>query len=132
MGLRRRLRCKTPSASRWCSSNTISTSTSSKTSTGPMVHSKKSNPESARPTQPTRPVSIMGTGSYLPEKVMTNADLEKLVETSDEWIVTRTGIRERRIAPPGVCTSDMAARAAMRALEEAHIKPEEVDLIIVG
>jgi 3-oxoacyl-[acyl-carrier-protein] synthase-3 len=64
--------------------------------------------------------------------VVTNADLEKLVETTDEWIVTRTGIRERRIAADGEFTSDMAARAAMRALEEARISPEEVDLIIVG
>jgi 3-oxoacyl-[acyl-carrier-protein] synthase-3 len=96
-----------------------------------MPHSKKS-PRSARPLQTTRPVSIVGTGSYLPERVLTNADLEKMVETSDEWIVARTGIRQRRIAPDGMFTSDMAARAAMRALEEARAKPEEVDLIIVG
>jgi 3-oxoacyl-[acyl-carrier-protein] synthase-3 len=96
-----------------------------------MPHSKKS-PSSARPSQPTRPVSIVGTGSYLPARIMPNSELEKMVETTDEWIVTRTGIRERRIAAPDEFTSDMAARAALRALEEARISPEEVDLIIVG
>ena len=60
---------------------------------------------------PKRTVSIIGTGSYLPEKVLTNAELEKTVETSDEWITTRTGIRERRIAAAGEFTSDLAAKA---------------------
>ncbi len=96
-----------------------------------MPHSPKP-PSPSRTSQPTRAVSIVGTGSYLPERVLTNADLEKLVETTDDWIVTRTGIRERRIAAEGEFTSDMAARAALRALEEARISPEEVDLIIVG
>jgi 3-oxoacyl-[acyl-carrier-protein] synthase-3 len=75
---------------------------------------------------------IVGTGSYVPEKVLTNAELEKLVETSDQWIVDRTGIRERRVAAPGEATSDMAEAASRRALEMAGIKPEELDLIIVG
>ncbi|WP_038168277.1 beta-ketoacyl-ACP synthase III [Verrucomicrobium sp. BvORR106] len=76
--------------------------------------------------------SIIGTGSYMPARVLTNHDLEKLVETSDEWITTRTGIKERRIAAPEETTSDMAAEAARRALHTAGVKPEEVDLIIVA
>jgi 3-oxoacyl-[acyl-carrier-protein] synthase-3 len=83
-----------------------------------------------RSQQPPRPVHIVGTGSYVPDRVLTNADLEKMVDTSDEWIVTRSGIRERRIAPDYLCTSDMGARAATRALEQAGIRAEEIDLII--
>jgi 3-oxoacyl-[acyl-carrier-protein] synthase-3 len=79
-----------------------------------------------------RTVSIIGTGSYVPEKVLTNADLEKMVETNDEWIVTRTGIRERRLATEGEATSDLAARAAVAAMENAGITAEEIDLIIVA
>ncbi len=79
-----------------------------------------------------RPVSISGTGSYLPEKVLTNHDLEKLVETSDDWITTRTGIKERRIAAEGECTSDMATKAALRALEQAGIEGADLNLIIVA
>ncbi len=86
----------------------------------------------ARSSQPNRAVSIIGTGSYVPERVLTNADLEKLVETSDEWIVTRTGIKERRIAAEGEHTSHMAAKAAERALEQAGVAADEIDLIIVG
>jgi len=77
-------------------------------------------------------VGIHGTGSYLPEKVLTNADLEKMVETSDEWIVTRTGIRERRIAAPEQASSDLAYEAAQKALQAAGLRGEELDLIIVG
>lgn len=79
-----------------------------------------------------RPVSIVGTGSYVPERVLTNADLEKLVDTSDRWIVERTGIRERRIAAENEFTSHMAAAAAKNALENAGIAATEVDLIIVA
>lgn len=75
---------------------------------------------------------IVGTGSYLPERVMTNFDLEKFLDTSDEWIVTRTGIRERRIAADHESTSDLATRAAQRALDMAGVRAEEIDLIIVG
>lgn len=75
---------------------------------------------------------IIGTGSYAPLKVLTNADLEKLVATNDQWIVTRTGIRERRIAAEGEETSDMAAMAARRALELAGVSAEEIDLLIVA
>ncbi|MBA4494737.1 beta-ketoacyl-ACP synthase III [Paenactinomyces guangxiensis] len=79
-----------------------------------------------------RPVGIVGTGAYLPEKVMTNADLEKMVDTSDEWIVTRTGIKERRIAAPDEASSDLAVKAAEKALQHANITAEEIDLIIVA
>ncbi|MHB1847017.1 MAG: beta-ketoacyl-ACP synthase III [Deltaproteobacteria bacterium] len=75
---------------------------------------------------------IIGTGSYVPEKVLTNQELEKIVETSDQWIVERTGIRERRIAAPGETSSDMGAAAGRRALEMAGVRPDEVDLLIVG
>lgn len=75
---------------------------------------------------------ILGTGRAVPEKVMTNADLERLVETTDRWIVERTGIRERYVAEPGVPVSELAAEAARKALLEAEVAAEEVDLIIVG
>src|SRR3989338_4022149 len=79
-----------------------------------------------------RRVGILGLGAYLPEKVLTNSDLEKLVETSDEWIQTRTGIRERRIAEKGTPTSELAARASREALEQAGIQATDLDLIIVA
>jgi 3-oxoacyl-[acyl-carrier-protein] synthase III len=75
---------------------------------------------------------IVGTGSYAPQKVLTNADLAKLVETSDEWIVERTGIRERHVASPEEATSDMALAATRRALEMAKVDPGEIDLIVLG
>jgi len=75
---------------------------------------------------------IIGTGSYLPEKVLSNYDLEKFLDTNDEWIVSRTGIRERRIAADGEFTSDLATKAARQALAMAGIGPESIDLIIVG
>ena len=75
---------------------------------------------------------ILGTGHYLPPIVRTNADLEKMVETSDAWIVERTGIHERRIAPEGIVTSDMATEAAKRALEAAELQASDLDLIIVA
>lgn len=75
---------------------------------------------------------ISGTGSYLPEQVRTNADLEKMVDTSDEWIVTRTGIRERRIAAPDETVATMGFEAAKRALEMAGVDKNEIGLIIVA
>jgi 3-oxoacyl-[acyl-carrier-protein] synthase-3 len=75
---------------------------------------------------------IVGTGSYLPQKILTNADLERMVDTTDEWIVTRTGIRERHIAAEGEYTSDLAEQAARRAIEAAGIAPQDIDLIIVA
>jgi 3-oxoacyl-[acyl-carrier-protein] synthase III len=77
-------------------------------------------------------VGIIGIGTYVPEKIMTNKDLESIVETSDEWIVDRTGIRERRIVAPDMATSDLASRAAQKALEDAGVTAEEIDLIIVA
>lgn len=77
-------------------------------------------------------VTVAGTGSYLPEKVLTNADLEKMVDTSDDWITSRTGIRERRIAGENEFTSHLAANAARKALEQAELDPQEVELIIVA
>lgn len=73
---------------------------------------------------------IIGTGSYVPEKILTNADLEKMVETSDEWIVSRTGIKERRICPEGKASSDLGTKAAMNAIEDAGIKVSDIDMII--
>ncbi|MDF1738082.1 MAG: ketoacyl-ACP synthase III [Verrucomicrobiales bacterium] len=77
-------------------------------------------------------VRIAGTGSYLPERIMTNADLEASVDTSDEWIRTRTGIRERRIAAEGEFTSHLATKAGLQALEQSGIAPAEVEMIIVA
>ncbi len=79
-----------------------------------------------------RRASIIGTGSYVPRKVLTNFDIEKMVDTTDEWIMERTGIRERRIADESEATSDLAFEAARRAIESAKIDPKELELIIVG
>jgi 3-oxoacyl-[acyl-carrier-protein] synthase III len=76
--------------------------------------------------------SIAAVGSYVPDRILTNAELEKMVDTTDEWIVTRTGIRERRTAAAGQTTSDLATEAARRALQKAGLKPEQLDLIIVA
>jgi 3-oxoacyl-[acyl-carrier-protein] synthase-3 len=76
--------------------------------------------------------SIVSTGMYVPSRVMTNADLEKIVETTDEWIMSRTGIRERRIAADDEFTSDMGTMASQQALELGGVRPEEIDLIIVA
>ncbi len=75
---------------------------------------------------------IVGTGCYLPKKVLTNQDFEKMVETSDEWISSRTGIKERRIAAEDEFTSDMGYQAALAALKDAEILPEEIDLVLVA
>jgi len=75
---------------------------------------------------------IAALGTYAPQKVLTNADLEKMVDTSDEWIVTRTGMSRRHVMDDGECTSDLAAAAARVALEKAGVTPEEVELIIVA
>ena len=77
-------------------------------------------------------VKIIGTGYYVPTKVLTNEDLEKIVDTNHEWIITRTGISERRIAEDNEATSDVAAKAALKALKDSNIKPGEIDLIIVA
>ena len=79
-----------------------------------------------------RSCSITGVGSYVPEKILTNADLEKLVDTSDDWITTRTGIKERHMAAKDEFTSDMAAKAAQRAMKMAGVTASQIDLIIVA
>src|SRR5436305_5722132 len=89
----------------------------------------RSSPRSAKPL---RTVSIIGTGSYLPKKILTNADLSRMVHTSDDWIITRTGIKERRIAAKDENTSDMAAEAALKAIEQAKISPKDINLILVA
>jgi 3-oxoacyl-[acyl-carrier-protein] synthase-3 len=88
---------------------------------------------STSPSGSTRiSASIVSTGMYVPSRVLTNAELEKMVETTDEWIMSRTGIRERRIAADDEFTSDMGAKAAQQALELGGIDPQEIDLIIVA
>ncbi|MCK4396909.1 ketoacyl-ACP synthase III [candidate division WOR-3 bacterium] len=79
-----------------------------------------------------RRVAIVGTGSYAPEKILTNDDIAKIVDTSDEWIKTRTGVKERRVVGEGEATSDIATEAARRALQSANIESGDVDLIIVA
>lgn len=79
-----------------------------------------------------RSVGILGLGSYVPEKTLTNFDLEKMVDTSDEWITERTGIKQRHIAADDEATSDMSLKAAEKALADAGVAPEEIDLIIVA
>src|SRR4051812_25531578 len=76
--------------------------------------------------------SIIGTGSYVPERIMTNEDMSKIVDTSDEWITSRTGIKERRIAGPEQATSDLATNAALKAMEAAGVTAADIELIIVA
>src|ERR1700704_6881500 len=94
-----------------------------------MKRQPRSNPRS---NKTLRTVSIIGTGSYVPEKILSNADLSRMVDTSDDWITTRTGIKERRIAAKDENTSDMAAKAALKAIEQAKISPKEIDLVMVA
>ncbi|MGB9157344.1 MAG: 3-oxoacyl-ACP synthase, partial [Chthoniobacterales bacterium] len=93
---------------------------------------KRQPGSSPRSTRNQRTVSIIGTGSYAPDKILTNEDLSRMVDTSDEWITTRTGIKERRIAAKDETTSDMATKAALKALEQAQISPEDVQLLLVA
>src|SRR5438874_8125545 len=93
---------------------------------------KRQPRSSPRSTKALRTVSIIGTGSYVPDKILTNADLSHIVDTSDDWITTRTGIKERRIADKDENTSDMATKAALKAMEQAKISPKEIDLILVA
>ncbi|MBB5040339.1 beta-ketoacyl-ACP synthase III [Prosthecobacter dejongeii] len=83
-------------------------------------------------SQPFCASSIIGTGSYMPEKILTNDDLSKFVDTSDEWITSRTGIRARRIAADDQATSDLASEAARRAMAAANVQPEDINLIVVA
>ena len=77
-----------------------------------------------------RRIAILGTGSFLPERILSNADLEKILDTNDEWIYKRTGIKERRIAAPNIHASDLAKEASLRAMEMAGISQKDLDLII--
>jgi len=79
-----------------------------------------------------RRVEIKSLATYVPPRLLTNADLEKMVDTTDDWIMQRTGIRQRHIVEPGVATSDLAAEAAKEAIKRAGLKPEDIDLIVVG
>ncbi len=96
-----------------------------------MKKQPRSSPRS-RSDKAIRTVSIIGTGSYAPEKILTNEDISRIVDTSDEWITTRTGIKERRVAAKDEYTSDMAAKAALKAIEQANISPKEINLILVA
>src|SRR6266481_9918510 len=97
----------------------------------PATKTKFKNPR-ARYNFQGRTCSISGVGSYLPSKVLTNGDLEKMVDTSDEWITSRTGIKERRLAAQDEFTSDLATQAALKAMTNAGITAEQIDLIIVA
>jgi 3-oxoacyl-[acyl-carrier-protein] synthase-3 len=77
-------------------------------------------------------IGILGTGIYVPEAILTNQDLEKMVDTTDEWILTRTGIKTRHIARSDQATSDLCIEAARRALKNAHLEIKDIDLIIVA
>ncbi|HOB97792.1 MAG TPA: beta-ketoacyl-ACP synthase III [Verrucomicrobiota bacterium] len=79
-----------------------------------------------------RTCAVAGVGSYVPSRVLTNADLQRMVNTSDEWITTRTGIKERRLAAPDEATSDLAAKAAMKAMANAQVTADQLDLIVVA
>ena len=81
-------------------------------------------------TMMSKPVGIIGTGSFLPDNVVTNFDLEKMVDTNDQWIRERTGIEERRIAPEGMNTSYMATEAAKKAMQMANVTAEEIDWVV--
>ena len=90
------------------------------------------SPQPRRSDKSRRTVSIIATGSYVPERILTNRELEQIVDTTDEWIRTRTGISERRIAAADEATSDMATKAALAAMSQADVEAKEIDLIIVA
>jgi 3-oxoacyl-[acyl-carrier-protein] synthase III len=90
------------------------------------------SPQPRRSVKSRRTVSIIATGSYVPKRILTNGDLERIVDTTDEWIRTRTGISERRIAAADEATSDMATKAAIAAMDQAGVDAKEIDLIIVA
>src|ERR1035441_6791384 len=97
----------------------------------PSPTSKFKNPRAKYNFQ-GRTCSISGVGSYVPERILTNAELGRMVDTSDEWITTRTGIKERRLAAKNEFTSALAAKAALRAMHRAGVTPEQIELIIVA
>jgi 3-oxoacyl-[acyl-carrier-protein] synthase-3 len=79
-----------------------------------------------------RPTKISGLATYVPPRLLTNQDLERLVDTTDEWILQRTGIRERHVVDPGIATSDLAKEAALKAIAQANLTPRDIDFIVVG
>ena len=97
-----------------------------------MVSGSSAGAAAPAPGQPFRRVRIASLATYVPPRLLTNADLEKLVDTTDEWILQRTGIRERHIVDPGVATSDLAKEAALEAIRRAGLQPADIELIIVG
>jgi 3-oxoacyl-[acyl-carrier-protein] synthase III len=94
--------------------------------------SDKQQPRAATAGRTLRTAKVASLATFVPPRVLTNAELEKMVETSDEWIVQRTGIRERHIVAPGVATSDLAKEAALKALAQAGLTPQDIDVIIVA
>ncbi len=94
-----------------------------------MINNSRPHP---RPAHPRRNAAVVGTGAYLPSRVLTNAELEKMVDTTNDWIISRTGISERRIAATDEFTSDMAAAAARIAIEKAGICAADIDLVILA
>src|SRR6266852_1478395 len=128
MARARRWRSKTHYGSPPSRLNSRSIRISSKRFAVTMKRQPSSSPRSTK----RRTVSIIGTGSYVPEKILTNEDLSRMVDTSDEWITTRTGIKQRRIAAKDENTSDMATRAGLNAIEQAKISPKEINLILVA
>ena len=97
-----------------------------------MVSGSSAGAAAPAPGQPFRRARIASLATYVPPRLLTNADLEKLVDTTDEWILQRTGIRERHIVDPGVATSDLAKEAALEAIRRAGLQPADIELIIVG
>jgi 3-oxoacyl-[acyl-carrier-protein] synthase-3 len=93
---------------------------------------KRQPRSSQRSAKSQRTVSIIGTGSYVPDKILNNEELSRMVDTTDEWITTRTGIKERRVAAKDEQTSDMASKAALKALEQAKLSAKEIDLVLVA
>ena len=83
-------------------------------------------------TKKRKPIYLLGTGAYVPEDVLSNFDLEKTLDTSDEWISTRTGVRERRIAAPDQAASDLALPACRQALDQAGLTPRDVEVIVMA
>lgn len=97
-----------------------------------MVSAEQQGQEQRTPRCVGRPVYIRSLATFVPPRLLTNADLEKMVETTDEWILQRTGIRERHIVDPGVATSDLAKEAALKAIEQAGLTPNDIGVIVVG
>jgi 3-oxoacyl-[acyl-carrier-protein] synthase-3 len=96
------------------------------------VVSESSRGSRPSPGQPLKRARILSLATYVPPRLLTNADLERMVDTTDEWILQRTGIRERHVVDPGVATSDLAREASLAAIERAGLKPTDIGVIIVG